>query len=114
MSHCRNFVAPPLSRREMLSQCANGFGAVALAAIMADGERVANAAADSEGISVTQGTHFEPKVRNVIFLYMDGGVSQVDTFDYKPELIRHHGKPWARGCERRIAARSSCNALAPV
>jgi hypothetical protein len=100
MSHCRNFVAPPLSRREMLSQCANGFGAVALAAMMADGERVANAAADSEGISVTQGTHFEPKVRNVIFLYMDGGVSQVDTFDPKPELDRQNGKPFPSKIEK--------------
>ncbi|MDA0807541.1 MAG: DUF1501 domain-containing protein [Planctomycetota bacterium] len=100
MSHCRNFVAPPLSRREMLSQCANGFGAVALAAMMADGERVANAAADSEGISVIQGTHFEPKVRNVIFLYMDGGVSQVDTFDPKPELDRQNGKPFPSKIEK--------------
>ena len=100
MSHCRNFVAPPLSRREMLSQCANGFGAIALAAMMADGERVANAAADSEGTSVTQGTHFEPKVRNVIFLYMDGGVSQVDTFDPKPELDKQNGKPFPSKIEK--------------
>ena len=100
MSHCRNFVAPPLSRREMLSQCANGFGVVALAAMMADGERAVNAATDSEGISVTQGTHFEPKVRNVIFLYMDGGVSQVDTFDPKPELDRQNGKPFPSKIEK--------------
>jgi len=100
MSHCRNFVAPPLSRREMLSQCANGFGAVALAAMMADGQRAANAAAGSEGRSVTQGTHFEPKVRNVIFLYMDGGVSQVDSFDPKPELDKQNGKPFPAKIEK--------------
>jgi len=100
MSHCRNFAAPPLSRREMLGQCANGFGAVALAAMMADGERAANAASGSEGRSVTQGTHFEPKVRNVIFLYMDGGVSQVDSFDPKPELDKQNGKPFPSKIEK--------------
>jgi hypothetical protein len=100
MSHCRNFVAPPLSRREMLSQCANGFGAVALAAMMADGERAANAATGNEGRSVIQGTHFEPKVRNVIFLYMDGGVSQVDSFDPKPELDKQNGKPFPEKIEK--------------
>jgi hypothetical protein len=93
MSHCRKFVAPPLSRREMLSQCANGFGAVALAALAADGERTANAASIDDGRSAAQGTHFDPKVRNVIFLYMDGGVSQVDTFDPKPELDKQNGQP---------------------
>lgn len=100
MSHCRNFAAPPLSRREMLSQCANGFGAVALAAMMADAQRAANAATGSEGRSVTQGTHFEPKVRNVIFLYMDGGVSQVDSFDPKPELDKQNGKPFPAKIEK--------------
>jgi hypothetical protein len=100
MSHCRKFVAPPLSRREMLSQCANGFGAVALAALAADGERTANAASIDDGRSAAQGTHFEPKVRNVIFLYMDGGVSQVDTFDPKPELDKQNGKPFPSKIEK--------------
>ena len=100
MSHCRNFVAPPLSRREMLSQCANGFGAVALAALMADDEQTANAASNDDGRSAAQGTHFEPKVRNVIFLYMDGGVSQVDSFDPKSELIKQNGKPFPSKIEK--------------
>ena len=84
----------------MLSQCANGFGAVALAAIMADGDRAASAASDNEGRSTTTGTHFEPKVRNVIFLYMDGGVSQVDTFDPKSELDKQNGKPFPSKIEK--------------
>ncbi|NQV25353.1 MAG: DUF1501 domain-containing protein [Rhodopirellula sp.] len=100
MSHCRNFVAPPLNRREMLSQCAGGFGAVALAAMMADGEHTASAASDGDGLSTRQGTHFEPKVRNVIFLYMDGGVSQVDTFDPKSELDKQNGKPFPAKIEK--------------
>ena len=84
----------------MLSQCANGFGAVALTAMMADGDRFANAALVNEGRLVTQTTHFEPQVRNVIFLYMDGGVSQVDTFDPKPELDKQNGKPFPSKIEK--------------
>ena len=37
--------------------------------------------------------HFAPKAKNVIFLYMDGGVSQVDSFDPKPQLAKEHGQP---------------------
>ena len=68
----------PLSRREMLATCASGFGAVALSALYADAQ--------------TPGTHHAVRARNVIFLYMDGGVSQVDSFDYKPMLERFHGR----------------------
>jgi hypothetical protein len=100
MSHCRHFVAPPVNRREMLSQCANGFGAIALAAMMADGERVANAAAGPDSPFAEKKAHFEPKVRNVIFLYMDGGVSQVDTFDPKSALDQQNGKPFPSKIEK--------------
>jgi hypothetical protein len=69
----------------MLARCANGFGAVALSALF--GELKA-----AEGQDARRGTHFAPRARNVIFLYMDGAPSQVDTFDYKPMLEKHHGK----------------------
>ena len=85
MHHCRRFHRP-LTRREMLSRCANGFGAVALAALLAE---------ESGGQpAVTPGRvrHHAPRARNVIFLYMDGGPSQIDTFDYKPLLERYHGR----------------------
>ncbi len=65
----------------MLATCAGGFGAVALAALFAD--RATPQAA---------GTHHAARAKNVIFLYMDGGVSQVDSFDYKPLLERYHGR----------------------
>lgn len=64
----------------MLVSCASGFGAVALSALLADAQQPA------------PGTHHPTRVRNVIFLYMDGGVSQVDSFDYKPMLERFHGR----------------------
>ena len=80
--HCRRFIAPPVSRREMLARCANGFGAVALSALLAD----------NVGSQPAAGTHHPARARNVIFLYMDGGVSAVDSFDYKPMLERYHGR----------------------
>jgi hypothetical protein len=82
--HCGRFLTP-LSRREMLRRCANGFGAVALAALWAEEGR-----ADSEGRRPVR--QHPAKANSVIFLYMDGGPSQVDTFDYKPHLAKYHGK----------------------
>ena len=78
--HCGRFLATPLTRREMLLRCANGFGAVALAALLAEDGR-------ARGADPRSTAHFTAaQARNVIFLYMDGGPSQVDTFDPKPLL----------------------------
>jgi hypothetical protein len=65
----------------MLSRCALGFGSLAFAALQA-------AAAGARGL------HHPARARQVIFLYMDGGPSQVDTFDPKPRLDREHGQPF--------------------
>jgi len=89
--HCNHFLAHPLTRRQMLRQCANGFGAVALTALLSNSER---ANADESGDPLTpRPAHFKPKARNVIFLFMDGGPSQIDTFDPKPRLAKEHGQP---------------------
>src|SRR5262249_62372411 len=87
--HCGRFIDPPLTRRAMLRQCANGFGMVALAAMWAE-----QSAASSIGRDplAPRPPHFPPSARNVIFLYMDGGPSQVDTFDYTPLLEKYHGR----------------------
>jgi hypothetical protein len=83
--HCRRFFAP-LTRRDMLLRCANGFGAVALAALWAEeGLAAGGALAPAE-------PHFPARAKNVVFLYMDGGPSQVDTFDHKPLLAKYDGK----------------------
>src|SRR5262249_53584097 len=88
MYRCGRSIQAPLTRREMLASCANGFGAVALAALMAE-----EAEGQSlPGISHRSGTHHPPRVNRVVFLYMDGGPSQVDTFDYKPLLAKYHGR----------------------
>lgn len=85
-SHCRRFVAPPLSRRRMLQTCASGFGGLAMTALSQ------SPAIGRDDLLAPKPTHFPPKVTNVIFLYMDGGPSQVDTFDYKPLLAKFDGK----------------------
>jgi hypothetical protein len=74
-------VFTPLTRREMLVRSANGFGAVALAALLAE-----------DGKAAAPVRHHPAKAKAVIFLYMDGGVSQVDSFDPKPLLDKYHGQ----------------------
>src|SRR5262245_25443886 len=81
--HCRRFLPPPLTRRDMLRRCANGFGAVALAALLAE---------EGRADAAPRTPHHPAAARNVIFLYMDGGPSQVDTFDYKSLLAKYDGK----------------------
>jgi hypothetical protein len=79
-----------LTRREMLYRSANGFGAVALAALLNDQSHAGTTTASP---LIPRSTHFAPKAKSIIFLYMDGGPSQVDTFDPKPRLNREHGEP---------------------
>jgi len=88
----------PLSRREVLRRTSTGFGMVALAGLMADGAVGAGTAAvESAG---PRPPRFAPKAKNVIFCFMSGGVSQVDSFDPKPRLARDHGKLMPMPIER--------------
>ncbi len=74
-----------LGRRSWLAHVGGGFGALAAAQLLAE---------DSVPKSnpVNGGLHHPAKAKRVIQLFMNGGVSQMDTFDYKPELIRRHGE----------------------
>jgi hypothetical protein len=72
----------------MLCTCANGFGGLAFA-VMAS----ANTASRAVNPLAVQPSHYPAKAKSVIFLYMDGGPSQVDTFDPKPRLAKEHGQP---------------------
>jgi hypothetical protein len=76
----------------MLTQAANGFGAVALSGLLAKSGAHAAPAGTSTNVLASRPTHFPAKARSIIFLYMDGGPSQVDTFDPKPMLDKHNGK----------------------
>ena len=84
--------AQSLSRRAMLSCCGSGFAAVALAALVQDRAYAETGPNDESNLYRGHGPHHRPKAKNVIFLYMDGGPSQVDTFDPKPMLEKHHGE----------------------
>jgi len=79
----------PLSRRSFLHRASGGFGAIALAGIWA--EATAAEANPSDPLAPRPG-HFPAKADRVIFLFSTGGVSHVDTFDYKPRLTADHGK----------------------
>ncbi len=78
------------NRRDFLWQAGGGLGGVALAALLAD-ERLSAADATASS-SVHGGLHHRPRVKRVVQLFMNGGVSQMDTFDYKPELNKRHGE----------------------
>lgn len=82
----------PTSRREMLTRCASGFGAVALAALQNDSAFAAPSSSIVDMGAAGHGPHHEVRAKNVIFLYMDGGPSQVDTFDPKPLLDKFNGQ----------------------
>lgn len=78
------------SRRQLLQRAAGGFAGIALHAMLAD-ELVADSAKTTDPLAARQ-PHFPAKAKRVIFLYMTGGVSHVDSFDYKPALFKDHGK----------------------
>ena len=96
MSHCGRFQPHAISRRDMLRRSACGFGAAAFAGMFAEIVR----AAEAVEAAPIAGPHFRPTARSVIFLYMDGGPSQMDTFDPKPELAKWHGKAFPMKMER--------------
>jgi hypothetical protein len=80
------------TRRHFFSQCGMGIGGVALASMMAErGLNAASAAAGAPG--VTPKGHHPAKAKNVIFLFMAGGPSQLELFDYKPRLQELNGQP---------------------
>jgi hypothetical protein len=82
---------PSLSRREVLKRSAAGFGSLALASLLGE---AADSSADTRINPLAgQAPHFPARAKRVIFLFMSGGPSQVDTFDYKPLLARDDGKP---------------------
>ena len=89
--HCNRYMKTPMTRRDMLVRCASGFGGVALAGLMT-GKSFGSALGYKKNPLAPKAPHFPAKAKSVIFLYMDGGPSQVDTFDYKPDLAKFNGK----------------------
>ena len=77
-----------LSRRDLLGRFATGLGGMAIASLLANESR----ASPVPGEAADPPPHHPPKARRVIQIFLQGGLSQVDSFDYKPELERLHGK----------------------
>jgi hypothetical protein len=97
--------SPFASRRQWLWRVGNGFGGLALAGLLS--EESARAAVRTTNPLAVKPPHFKARAKRVIFLFMPGGPSQVDTFDPKPRLTRDHGKPSPRlylGQRRKLFA----------
>jgi hypothetical protein len=99
---------PARSRREFLLRCGAGFGALPLVALLSDAraERVENPSGStaSSGVAplAARAPMFEPRAKSVIFLFMDGGPSQLDTFDPKPLVNELAGQPLPPSIKRPI------------
>src|SRR3954466_4668662 len=80
-----------LTRRQMLTRCGMGMGALALGGLLS---RAGFASADASSLNplAVKNPHFPGKAKRVIHLFMNGGPSQVDTFDPKPALEKYAGK----------------------
>ncbi|MEZ6044124.1 MAG: DUF1501 domain-containing protein [Planctomycetaceae bacterium] len=78
-------------RRQFLKQATSGLGAIALSAMLAEETQSATSSPGRDPLEAII-PHFAPKAKRVIFLYMTGGVSHVDSFDPKPDLFANHGK----------------------
>lgn len=87
---------PIVTRRQMLQRCGTGFGAMGLASLMSSqgflGEVSGAKTSGSESPMAPKIAHFPPKAKHVIHIFLNGGASQVDTFDPKPALAKYAGK----------------------
>ena len=93
----------PLSRRDLLQRSGMGFGMLGLTGLLAqDGLLTQSAAASETNVHplAPHVAHFAGKAKRVVHLFMNGGPSQVDTFDPKPLLDKYHGKPLPEGTLR--------------
>src|SRR5437868_1282144 len=96
----------PITRRAALCQMGGGFGMLAFASLVGASIVRATASAAQEGTDPRKLNH-PARAKRVIFLFMNGGLSQVDSFDPKPMLDKYHGQPLPGGTiatERKTGA----------
>src|SRR5215510_13040367 len=92
-THCARFT-PAFSRRDFLQKSAFGFGAIAFGDLLSRDRAFAKSeAASSPNLLAPHQPHFVGQAKHVIFLFMTGGPSHMDTFDPKPELQKRSGQP---------------------
>jgi hypothetical protein len=80
-----------MTRREMLRRIGGGFGVLGLAGVLQSTCNAASGAADTNPLALRQ-SHFPARAKRIIFLFMNGGPSHVDTFDPKPSLAKYNGQ----------------------
>src|SRR6478752_5563542 len=84
----------PLTRRELLARSGTGFGLLGLAGVLAGDGALGTAAAAQHSTALSPKLpQFAAKAERVVHLFMNGGPSQVDTFDPKPALEKYHAQP---------------------
>src|SRR5436305_5282163 len=96
-----------LNRRDFLAYAGTGLGGIALASLLAEEARASNPLAPRP-------PHFAPRAKRVLLIFCSGAVSHVDTFDYKPELVKRHGQPMP-GADKLVTFQGEQgNLIAPV
>jgi hypothetical protein len=95
----RENLGNPVSRRDLLLQLGSGFGSLAVAHLLSQDGLLAGPTVASAGgnAALNGGLHHRAKVKRVVQLFMNGGASPADTFDYKPQLEKLHGKTFDPG-----------------
>jgi hypothetical protein len=94
------------NRREFLWRFGGGLGGIAMVHLLGQHGLLADTASPRPRADLNGGLHHRAKVKRIIQLFMNGGVSQMDTFDYKPELARLHGQKFEVPGQRIEAATS--------
>src|SRR4051794_38073574 len=81
-----------ITRRQFFGRTAAGIGTLALGSLLNERLFAADAGPASTAHGIMPALDFAPKAKRVIYLFMSGGPSSIDLFDYKPQLREHHGQ----------------------
>src|SRR5437762_9033759 len=95
MNHSTASLLLSLTRRHLFGQCAVGVGSIALASLLSDKQLRAAAPSSSDLLNplAPKLPHYPAKAKNIIYLFMAGGPSQLELLDYKPKLIELNAQP---------------------
>src|SRR5262245_15793562 len=101
-----------LSRREVLCRIGGGFGTLALASVFTDAGLLAEGyQASASNPLAPRAPHFPPRAKRLIFLFMNGAPSHVDTFDPKPALKMYEGKPVPESFQAKSGRKAARNLM---